>query len=429
MKSRPAEVRIVAAFHEALGALQQFPDLTESELAEVEEAVLGSGRLTREGFIEILRRARPIPAEGYPEARDLDRDRRRAAELLERLKGLPEEWRVAAVLVAGEFQSWALCEAVCEQSVREASRNIESAASWARLARRIADQVRGQQGWRNRVRGYAVAHEANIRRVAAELKAGEALLQEAKHLWQSGFDPKGVLDPGRLFHFEASLRREQRQFDQALALLDQAAALSYPERALVSKGFTLEVMGEYERAIDVLLQANPLVDRQGEPRDRTVLLFNLAVNFCHAGRYSEAARLVPQVRDLAAEMGDQIDLIRVAWLEGRVAAGQGRPQEARRALAEARREFDLRKMSYDVALTLLEEAVLLLDEGRTAEVKALAPELAEVFESNGVHREALGALRLFHEAAEREKATAELARRVLRYLFRARYDQGLRYEP
>jgi hypothetical protein len=63
----------------------------------------------------------------------------------------------------------------------------------------------------------------------------------------------------------------------------------------------------------------------------------------------------------------------------------------------------------------------------TAEVKVLAKELTKVFESKGVHREALGALKLFKEAAEQEAAMAELARRVLGYLFRARYDEGLRF--
>jgi hypothetical protein len=58
----------------------------------------------------------------------------------------------------------------------------------------------------------------------------------------------------------------------------------------------------------------------------------------------------------------------------------------------------------------------------------LAQGLAAVFKSEGVHREALAALRLFREAAERETATPELTRNVLRYLFRARYDQGLRFE-
>jgi hypothetical protein len=84
-------------------------------------------------------------------------------------------------------------------------------------------------------------------------------------------------------------------------------------------------------------------------------------------------------------------------------------------------------MGYDVALALLEQAVLLLDEGRTAEVKALVRDLPAIFKAEEVHREALAALRLFHEAAEREAATADLARRVLRYLFRARHDQGLRF--
>jgi phenylpyruvate tautomerase PptA (4-oxalocrotonate tautomerase family) len=85
-------------------------------------------------------------------------------------------------------------------------------------------------------------------------------------------------------------------------------------------------------------------------------------------------------------------------------------------------------MSYDVALALLEEAVLLLEEGRAAEVKALAEELTEIFAENGVHREALAAVRLFQEAAATEEASAELARRVLRYLFRARHDPELRFE-
>ncbi len=158
-----------------------------------------------------------------------------------------------------------------------------------------------------------------------------------------------------------------------------------------------------------------------------MLRFNLAVIFCQLGRYSETGKPMQQVRDLATERGDDTELVRITWLEGRIAAGLGQPEEGRRLLRQARGEFVARKMGYDAALALLEEAVLLLDEGRPAEVRALVPNLAEVFESKGVHREALVALRLFQEAAEREEATAKLARHVLGYLFRARYDQGLRF--
>jgi len=58
-------------------------------------------------------------------------------------------------------------------------------------------------------------------------------------------------------------------------------------------------------------------------------------------------------------------------LEGRILAGLGHSGEARRLLAQARQRFAAETMFYDVALALLEECALLLDEGRTGEVKAL----------------------------------------------------------
>jgi len=365
-----------------------------------------------------------------PESLPKPEDRQRAEELFGRLKKRPQEMRMVMVADAEEYQSWSLCEKCCDASVREASRDLEASAAWAQVAQEIAKWVRGPEGWRRRIRGYAAAHAANIVRVAGEPKAAEAPFEEAKRLWLSGSDPAGVLDPGRLLHLEASLRRAQRRFDEALACLAEAEAVGrQPELALIQRGFTLEVMGDYEGAVEALLRAAPRLDRQADPLPWYNQRFNLAVNYVHLGRYSEAAVLVPEVRDFATELEDEISLIRVTWLEGRIAAGQGRTREARRLLGQARREFERLKMSYDVALALLEEAVLLLDEGRTAEVKALADELIEVFAENGVHREALAAMRLFHEAAEREEATAELARRVLRFLFQARHDPELRFEP
>jgi hypothetical protein len=187
-------------------------------------------------------------------------------------------------------------------------------------------------------------------------------------------------------------------------------------------------MGEYERAIEALLEAEALPEVQMDPRLRNILHCNLAFNFSHAGRFAEAAELAQQVREVAGEMGDAIGLLRATWLDGRIAAGLGRTGEARGLLAQARREFAARNMGYDVALALMEEAVLLLDQGRTAEVKALTRDLPAIWGAEEVHREALAALRLFREAAEREAATAELARQVLCYLFRARHDEGFRFE-
>jgi tetratricopeptide (TPR) repeat protein len=187
-------------------------------------------------------------------------------------------------------------------------------------------------------------------------------------------------------------------------------------------------MGEYERAIETLLEAEALSEIQADPRLRNILHGNLALDLCHVGRFGEAADLAQKVREVATEMGDSIRLLRVLWIEGRIAAGLGRTKEALSLLEQARREFTARDMGYDIALALLEEAALLLDQGQTSEVKKLTRDLPAVFKAEDVHREALAALRLFHGAAELETATAELARCVLRYLFRARHNQGLRFE-
>jgi tetratricopeptide (TPR) repeat protein len=365
----------------------------------------------------------PLP-EDTPKAED----RQRAKELWLVLADLDEGQQLAMVQADRDFQNWALAELVAEASVEQASRDLDIAASRARLAREIADRVRGPEGWCNRVRGYAAALGPNVLRVAGEWESAEAGFLQAQRLWDAGSDPAGVLDPGRLLDLKASLRRDQRRFGEALDLLDQARDVSHcPGRVLVNKGFTLEVMGEYERAIDILVEAEPLVEREGNPRLSYMRRFNLAVCDTHLGRFAGATELAQKVREVATARGDENEVSRVTWLEGRIAAGLGRREEALQLLGQARQEFATRNMGYDVALALLEEAVLLLEEGKTAEVKVLAQDLAKVFNSKGVHREALAALQLFHEAAERETATAELARRVLRYLFRARYDQGLRF--
>lgn len=116
------------------------------------------------------------------------------------------------------------------------------------------------------------------------------------------------------------------------------------------------------------------------------------------------------------------------WVEGRIAAGLGDRERARRAFEEVRREMGRRGMGYDTALVSLELAALELEEGRTSEVKELAREMVAVFRAQEVQREALAALLLFRRAALKERATAGLAREVAEFLNRLRHEPGLRFE-
>jgi tetratricopeptide (TPR) repeat protein len=430
MGGRPAEVALVTGCVEGLNALAQEGDLTPEERDEIEMGVLELSRLARALFTDAARRSRTLPPlDDYPSPAAVEPLRWLAREQWALLKGFNHGQRLAVVRLGREFQHWALVERLCEESVAEASRDVETAAALARLAREVADLMQGPEWWCRRSQGLAEAHVANALRVPGHLKAARTSFEEAKQLWEAGADPGSAFDPGRLLDLEASLCRAERRFEKALALLDEAIKVGRsPERYYINKGFVLETTGEYTGAVQALLQAQPLVERQNDPRLLYMLRFNLAVNHTHLGFFHEATRLAEQVRSSVLERDDKNELPRLTWLDGRIAAGVGHLEEARHLLDQARRQFAARAMWYDVSLALLELAVLLLDGGQTAQVKVLAQDLKTVFESEGVHREALAALSLFKEATDREAATAELGRRVLSFLFRARNNQGLRFE-
>jgi tetratricopeptide (TPR) repeat protein len=358
--------------------------------------------------------------------------RREAARLWIRLRSETPANRRLLVEKAREFQTWALAERLCNESAEAASDRTDRALELAELAHRVAELAPGEEPWRSRLLGYTLAFLANARRVACDLPGAEAAFVQAWKFWSAGAgaDP-GLLGKWRLPDLEASLRRDQRRFPEALAGMEKARAEAPPEavsRILVNKATILDQMGDAEQAIETIREAVPLVDGRREPRLLFGLRFTLSANLCHLGRYQEAELGLPGVRALAVGLRRELDLVRVTWLEGKVAAGLGRLTAARAAFEQARREFTARGMAYDCALVTLELAELDLREGRVSEVRALAEEMAWVFRAQGIHREALAALQLFSEAARTEASTVELARRVLQYLYRAQQDSGVRFE-
>jgi tetratricopeptide (TPR) repeat protein len=424
VEATPGDLAVAMICYEAL-----VPDarLTSEERDVVETEVREVSRWYRGVLTEAIPLSRQSPSpDEYPRPAEAEAARGLARLRLLYLKRLDEADRLPVMEAAAELQTWSLCEQVAEEAVHAASRDLKEAFHWAELARRIALRVQGPEGWRRRLLAYAIAVYANALRVAGKLKAADTAMTEARNLWMAGSDPDNILDPGRLLDLEASLRRDQRRFAEALATLDSALLVSRtPARILINKGFTLEVIGNYKGAVEVLLRAR--LDKQSEPRLWYSQRFNLAVNLSHLGRHTEAYDLLEEVREVAISLRDDIFLHRITWLEGRIAAGLGRSEEACRLLEQARGAFAARKMWFDVALALQEHAGLLLAEGRTAEVKVLALHLGQVFESEEVHKAAFDALRLFWESVKREEATAELASRILAFLFRTRYNPSLRF--
>jgi transcriptional regulator with XRE-family HTH domain len=359
--------------------------------------------------------------------------RRAAQRLWEYLKGRPARDRRVLVEGGREYKNWALCERLCFASEEAAANDAGEAIELAELALRIAELVPGEEASRQRLQGCAWAFLGNARRVQGNHPHAEEAFARSEHLWNSGASSAdlGLLSEAYLLDLRASLRRHQGRFQEALALHDVAMTMAKPnDRGLIllSRAKTLEEKGNLQEAVETLKEAEPFVDAQRQPRLWFALRCNLSVNLCQLGQFAGAEALLPEVRQLVDQLDNKLDRLRVRWLEGRVSAGLHRWDEALAALSQVRAEFTSRGIAFDTALATLGLAVVHLELDHSGEVKTLARQMLPIFEAQGGHREALAALLLFREAAEKEAATVEFAERIIEYLNRARHDPNLRFE-
>ncbi|HET9209228.1 MAG TPA: helix-turn-helix domain-containing protein [Thermoanaerobaculia bacterium] len=359
-------------------------------------------------------------------------ERRQARALWERLKRRDAAQRRLLVEKVAKFRSWALCELLCEESIKAAGDSADRALDLAGLALRVAELSPGEEAWRQRVQGYAWAHVGNARRVKGDLPAADEAFGRAQKLWRSEISEDfSLLNEARVLDLEASLRREQARFNEALALLGRALTIdggTLRGHLLINRANTFLSLGDYERAADTLRQAVPVIESDGEPRLLFALKFALASSLCFLGRYHETQDMLPSLWDLAGRLGNDLDYVRLRWLQARGLAGLGKRQKAIESLSQVRGDLIDRDLPYDIALVSLELAVLYLEDHRLAEVRVLARQMTAIFQSQKAHRQALAAVKLFRDAVEQEAVTVDLARKMVAYMLRAQHDPTLRFE-
>ncbi|HEV7672562.1 MAG TPA: helix-turn-helix transcriptional regulator [Thermoanaerobaculia bacterium] len=344
-------------------------------------------------------------------------DRRRARATWAKIKPLGFEERQLAIERVPGFATWALAELLGERSLDAAPEKPKRALAFGQLALAAAEIAPGSPKFREHVMAHARARIGNAHRVAGLLHDGELAFLEARRLWPVGEPSPGkILSEARLFDLEASLRRDQRLFPKALALVDEALVLT-PEgtargRLFLKQSSIFEQQGDPEKSLESLDRAMSFLGEGCTPRLRMLAHLLMALNFDHLGRHEEALAVIPVACELAAEAGSRSNLDRLLWLRARAWSAIGHGGDAVGALEQVHEGFRRRGQSHDQALAGLELAALYLDEGRTVQTRELARKLEVVFRSMGIKREQLSAVWLFLESAEREAATAELARQA-----------------
>jgi tetratricopeptide (TPR) repeat protein len=387
------------------------------------------------GWLLELHQAKALPPLFGPIDAALARSRAEAPSLLEELAPLDPQDRLARLHAEPHFVSWGLCELLVRKSRQIAPEQVAEAVHLADLAVHVADMIPGgepfEEQWVYQLRSLAWAGLGNASKVQGDLSGAERSFEMSDSWWEAG--TAGTEDAlgyeSILLDLKASLRMAQRRFPEALKLLDRAVDLfleGQPEhrdphlagRSLIKRAAVLIEMGSSESVIQALKKANGLIDPDRDPRLLLCIRHNLVDNLSKMGRHTEAADLLPNLRALAAAQGSALDRLRLTWVEGRIAAGLGDHDRARRLLTEVRQTFLADGNPYEAALATLDLVIPHLEEGNTAEVRALADEMVTVFRQHDVSREALAALLLFQEAARRETATAALAREVAASLTR-----------
>jgi len=357
-------------------------------------------------------------------------DRKEAEARLHTLQGLRRAERRVLVEAAPEFHTWAVCVRLCDESEKKAPHSAREALSWAALACRAARHVPDCGGFRSRLLGFAQPHVGNALRVQGRLRRSERVFTGARRLWEEGSDEAGLLDEGRVLDLEASLCRDQRRFDEAVEFHRQALEVAGPDQLgliLLNMAGTLDVKGDSEAAIELLQEAASLVGGLRHTRLLFGLLFTWANALCKLGRAAEAAPLVAQGRELAEQLRNDYDLVKVLWLEAHVLEGLGRTDAGIAALEQVKRDFAARNMPFDYGLASLDLALLYRGQARWGEVSVLAEEMVRLFKAAGVHREQVAAVSLFRDAVLQGAVSVSFVAQLREYLRKARANPQLRF--
>lgn len=337
---------------------------------------------------------------------------------------LPQEAGELTPWNRGGVQKWGLCESLLARSQGCRHHDPEQMVLLAERAAAIAadlDPFAYGPELTADLRARCLAELGNALRVAEDPEASERALRSA--IEESS---RGTRDPlllARIMDLTASLRAAQRRFSEADELLDAVYRLyeSHGDRhnagrALISRGLYKGYDNNPEEAVRLLSRGLTLIHPAYDPKLVVSAVHNLITFLADGERFREAQRLLRRARPYYAE-GDRLNLVKLCWLEGRIAAGLGRLRRAEKSFLKARRELEATGLHIHAALVSLDLAAVWLSQGKTAETRVLVEEVVATFQARRIAREALAALMLLKETLDLDRSEPlELLRAVSCFL-------------
>lgn len=308
----------------------------------------------------------------------------------------------------------------------ERSGEPREARKWAELAVQLADSLPGGRAALPlladcRAAAWSVLGNA-YRLEESYLSAGRALVRAERHRRQGS---KALELAARLRGFEASLRRDGRDFEAAAALARRATQLfqqaGMPEQAAQQRLKLVTIyrqMGSPLAALDCLAEAGEALVLGEEPRTALDFAHNSAVLFSELGQPELGLQVLSWTHRFYARFAGELLLLRGRWLLGVLNRQLGHWRRAEELLGGVKEAFLQRGLAYDASLAGLDLALTYAEQGKSWQVRLLAEALYEVFAAKGIPREAAAALLLFAEAAREERVDVNYLTSLLKQLKR-----------
>lgn len=365
-------------------------------------------------------------------------EQQRARELMSGFLEHPPARQWTLLRNSGRFDFWGFAEQLSAAAFEAMYDDPHRSLELSRMALEVGERLDREHYGRplHDLKARLLARLGNALRAVGDLGGAEARFTAASTELEAGTgDP---MEEGELCYFVSSLRRAQRRLDEALRLARRSRRL-FREigdtlregRAWVAEGAIQEVAGNLEPAIDCARRAIAKVDEREDPRLALAARHNLLWYLVQTDRAGEAMDELERLRPRYIEQGDRMNLLKLRWMEGRLARRLGARERAEAILRETCEAFSTAGVPYEAAVAGLDLALLLAEERRHAEVAELAGELLDVFRSLGVGRETVAAWVVFEGAARAQLVTVALVERLAAFMAVTRqrpdvaFDAGL----
>jgi tetratricopeptide (TPR) repeat protein len=295
----------------------------------------------------------------------------------------------------------------------------EAMLHWASLARsiavRCAPESLGSVAKLSDLRARAWGQYGNALRVTGRLREAEEAMITAQ-----AYTETGTRDPAlraRLCEQTASLHTFHRRFEGAITALEEAAEIYCQlgethalARTLVQEAIAAMYAGSSEKSVQILNQAIPLIDQEGDPHLLLAACHNLVCCYIDLDRPDQALSLYSETRELYREFGDPLIRLRAGWQEAQLLRDFGHLREAEGAFLRARAGFLEQGLTYEAAVVCLDLAALYVKLKSSEEVRQTVTATVPIFRALRVDREALASLLQLQQVADQEQQAMELIR-------------------